>query len=132
MFCVLYTYSNLFIFILKQDRLVKMQNRVQLDFNNLGVVDLPSSKSKSDRLLDTLKKFCEAYKSQIFGGARYNDIKKQLAKQKISYIFHVTFAQSLASIDPLQDMTEEEILIAILGSRDLESSLFHPEVRSDE
>ena len=57
------------------------------------------------------------------------DIKNKLAKEKISYVFDETFAEGLASIDPLEEMTDDQILNVILASKDLESSLFHPEVR---
>ena len=105
-----------------------MRTKVQSDFDKLGVIDLPSDKSQT--VLEVIQKFCEAYKAEIFGRTRDIDITRQLAKERISYVFRETFAQGLESIDPLQDITDEQILNAILGCRGLESCLFLPEVRA--
>ena len=104
-----------------------MRLKVQAELDKLGDLDILSDKSRT--VLEAIQKFCEEFKAEIFGRTRGIDITRQLAKERIAYVFRETFAQGLESIDPLQDISDKHILNAILSCRGLESFLFLPEVK---
>jgi hypothetical protein len=110
-----------------QRRLTELRTQVQAELDGIGKLDLPGDKCHT--VLDIIQKFCDAFKAEIHGKCRDIDTSRQYAKERISFVFRETFAKGLLSIDPLHDITNEQILNAIVNSRGLESSMVLPEVK---
>ncbi|WOK96623.1 dynamin-related protein 3A-like isoform X1 [Canna indica] len=79
------------------------------------------------KLLNILAKYCEAFSSMVEG-------KNELSTDELSggarihYIFQSIFVKSLEEVDPCEDITDEDIRLAIQNATGPRSALFVPEV----
>lgn len=83
---------------------------------------------KGQTLLQIITKFASAYCATIEGTARNIETTELCGGARICYIFHETFGQTLASIDPLGGLTTLDILTAIRNATGPRPALFVPEV----
>ncbi|GAB6021468.1 UAA transporter [Chamberlinius hualienensis] len=83
---------------------------------------------KSQTLLQIITKFASAYCATIEGTARNIETTELCGGARICYIFHETFGQTLASIDPLGGLNTIDILTAIRNATGPRPALFVPEV----
>ncbi|KJH52226.1 dynamin family protein [Dictyocaulus viviparus] len=101
-----------------------MHSQCQADLQAFGEpVD-----DKSRTLLQIITRFAAAYTSTIEGTARNIETTELCGGARICFIFHETFGKSLESINPLENLTEMDILTAIRNATGTRPALFVPEV----
>lgn len=83
---------------------------------------------KNRTLLQIITRFATAYTSTIEGTARNIETTELCGGARICYIFHDTFGRSLESVNPLENLTQLDILTAIRNATGPRPALFVPEV----
>ncbi|VDO29891.1 unnamed protein product [Haemonchus placei] len=83
---------------------------------------------KSRTLLQIITRFATAYTSTIEGTSRNIETTELCGGARICFIFHETFGKSLESVNPLENLTEMDILTAIRNATGPRPALFVPEV----
>ncbi|KAK6011945.1 dynamin central region, partial [Ostertagia ostertagi] len=84
---------------------------------------------KSRTLLQIITRFATAYTSTIEGNVSRNIETTELCGgARICFIFHETFGKSLESVNPLENLTQMDILTAIRNATGPRPALFVPEV----
>ncbi|KAK6750773.1 hypothetical protein RB195_002626 [Necator americanus] len=83
---------------------------------------------KSRTLLQIITRFATAYTSTIEGTARNIETTELCGGARICFIFHETFGKSLECVNPLENLTEMDILTAIRNATGPRPALFVPEV----
>ncbi|PIC33355.1 hypothetical protein B9Z55_013365 [Caenorhabditis nigoni] len=83
---------------------------------------------KNRTLLQIITRFATAYTSTIEGTARNIETTELCGGARIGYIFHDTFGRSLESVNPLENLTQLDILTAIRNATGPRPALFVPEV----
>ncbi|CAL9123769.1 unnamed protein product [Musa acuminata var. zebrina] len=86
-----------------------------------------SKDGKGVLLLNILAKYCEAF-SSIVEGKNELSTAELCGGARIHYIFQSIFVKSLEEIDPCEDITDEDIRLAIQNATGPKSALFVPEV----
>ncbi|TVU13956.1 hypothetical protein EJB05_37396, partial [Eragrostis curvula] len=79
------------------------------------------------KLLNILRKYCEAFSSMVEGKNRVSTDKLS-GGARIHYIFQSIFVKSLEEIDPCKSITDEDIRTAIQNSGGPKGAMFLPEV----
>ena len=80
-------------------------------------------------LLSSVFKFTTKYKELLNGDILNSNLNKvYIGAAKINKIFNQKFINEILSIDPLDNLKDEEILIVIKNSNGLRPSLFVPEI----
>ncbi|CAJ0603038.1 unnamed protein product [Cylicocyclus nassatus] len=101
-----------------------MHSQCQADLQAFGEpVD-----DKSRTLLQIITRFATAYTSTIEGTARNIETTELCGGARICFIFHETFGKSLECVNPLENLTEMDILTAIRNATGPRPALFVPEV----
>ncbi|EGT55975.1 hypothetical protein CAEBREN_06650 [Caenorhabditis brenneri] len=83
---------------------------------------------KNRTLLQIITRFATAYTSTIEGTARNIETTELCGGARICYIFHDTFGRSLELVNPLENLTQLDILTAIRNATGPRPALFVPEV----
>ncbi|PAV70391.1 hypothetical protein WR25_06429 isoform C [Diploscapter pachys] len=83
---------------------------------------------KNRTLLQIITRFATAYTSTIDGTSRNIETTELCGGARICYIFHETFGRSLECINPLENLTQMDILTAIRNATGTRHALFVPEV----
>ncbi|KAK6057139.1 dynamin GTPase effector domain protein, partial [Cooperia oncophora] len=83
---------------------------------------------KSRTLLQIITRFATAYTSTIEGTSRNIETTELCGGARICFIFHETFGKSLESVNPLENLTQMDILTAIRNATGPRPALFVPEV----
>ncbi|CAI5448042.1 unnamed protein product [Caenorhabditis angaria] len=83
---------------------------------------------KNRTLLQIITRFATAYTSTIEGTSRNIETTELCGGARICYIFHDTFGKSLESVNPLENLTQLDILTAIRNATGPRPALFVPEV----
>jgi dynamin 1-like protein len=81
------------------------------------------------KLLNILAKYCEAFSSMVEGKNEDISTIELSGGARIHYIFQSIFVKSLEEVDPCEDVTDEDIRMAIQNATGPRSALFVPEVR---
>ncbi|XP_072969739.1 dynamin-related protein 3A-like [Typha angustifolia] len=91
--------------------------------------DVVESKAgQGAKLLNILAKYCEAFSSMVEGKNEELSTAELSGGARIHYIFQSIFVKCLEEVDPCDDITEEDIRMAIQNSTGPRSALFVPEV----
>ncbi|KAJ6797816.1 Uncharacterized protein M6B38_214515 [Iris pallida] len=91
--------------------------------------DVPESKDgQGVHILNILAKYCEAFSSMVEGKNEELLTTELFGGARIHYIFQSIFVKSLEEVDPFDDVTDEDIRMAIQNATGTRSSLFVPEV----
>ncbi|KAJ6851925.1 dynamin-related protein 3A-like isoform X1 [Iris pallida] len=91
--------------------------------------DVPESKvGQGVQILNILAKYCEAFSSSVEGKNKELSTSELSGGARIHYIFQSIFVKSLEEVDPFDDVTDEDIRMAIQNAIGTRSSLFVPEV----
>ncbi|OEL36803.1 Dynamin-related protein 3A [Dichanthelium oligosanthes] len=80
------------------------------------------------KLLNILAKYCEAFSSMVEGKNEDISTIELSGGARIHYIFQSIFVKSLEEVDPFEDVTDEDIRMAIQNATGPRSALFVPEV----
>ncbi|CAI2351790.1 unnamed protein product [Caenorhabditis sp. 36 PRJEB53466] len=83
---------------------------------------------KNRTLLQIITRFATAYTSTIEGTSRNIETTELCGGARICYIFHDTFGKSLELVNPLENLTQLDILTAIRNATGPRPALFVPEV----
>ncbi|WKY07136.1 hypothetical protein Q1695_006947 [Nippostrongylus brasiliensis] len=83
---------------------------------------------KSHTLLQIITRFATSYTSTIEGTARNIETTELCGGARICFIFHEIFRKSLESVNPLENLTQMDILTAIRNATGPRPALFVPEV----
>ncbi|KAK3144981.1 hypothetical protein QOZ80_4AG0320830 [Eleusine coracana subsp. coracana] len=86
-----------------------------------------STTGQGVKLLNILRKYCEAFSSMVEGKNRVSTDKLS-GGARIHYIFQSIFVKSLEEIDPCKSITDEDIRTAIQNSGGPKGAMFLPEV----
>ncbi|TVT97266.1 hypothetical protein EJB05_57490, partial [Eragrostis curvula] len=79
------------------------------------------------KLLNILAKYCEAFSSMVEGKNEDISTIELSGGARIHYIFQSIFVKSLEEVDPCEDVTDEDIRMAIQNATGPRSALFVPE-----
>ncbi|XP_020247352.1 dynamin-related protein 3A-like isoform X2 [Asparagus officinalis] len=91
--------------------------------------DVAESKAgQGVKLLNILAKYSEAFCSMVEGKNEELSTAELSGGARIHYIFQSIFVKSLEEVDPFEDVTDEDIRMAIQNATGPRSSLFVPEV----
>lgn len=82
-------------------------------------------------LLNILTKYCEAFSALVDGKSQEMSTKELCGGARIRHIFQSIFVKSLEEVDPCEDLTDDDIRMAIQNSSGPKNSLFVPEVPFD-
>lgn len=88
---------------------------------------MPPEKQNKE-LLTILTKFAVNYKSSIDGAPRHIDTDHVPGSVRIVHVFEDVFARDLNAINPIENLSHQDILIAIRRSGGTESKFIIPEV----
>ncbi|KAF8715984.1 hypothetical protein HU200_026951 [Digitaria exilis] len=87
-----------------------------------------STAGQGVKLLNILRKYCEAFSSMVEGKNRVSTDKLS-GGARIHYIFQSIYVKSLEEIDPCKSITDEDIRTTIQNSGGPKGAMFLPEVR---
>ncbi|KAL7119291.1 hypothetical protein ACP275_02G054500 [Erythranthe tilingii] len=87
-----------------------------------------SKASQVALLLNILSKYSEALCSMIEGKNEEMSTTELSGGARINYIFQNIFVKSLEDVDPCEDLTDDDIRLAIKNAAGLKSAMFVPEV----
>ncbi|KAJ1704076.1 hypothetical protein LUZ63_003855 [Rhynchospora breviuscula] len=87
-----------------------------------------SKAGQGAKLLNILAKYCEAFSSLVDGKNEELSTAELSGGARIHYIFQSIFVKSLEEVDPCDDITDEDIRLAIQNATGPRSALFVPEV----
>ncbi len=91
----------------------------------LGSDDIPN---KSNTMSRAICQFCSKFSGEFEGRSRNINTSYLSGGAQVKFIFTNKLETALAAVDPLQDITDDEIAKAILNSSAMESSVSVPEV----
>ncbi len=104
----------------KQKELKELGDEIILEDNEI---------SMNTFLLSSVFKFTTKYKELLNGNILNSNLNKvYIGAAKINKIFNQKFINEVLSIDPLDNLKDEEILIVIKNTNGLRPSLFVPEI----
>ncbi|KAG2565643.1 hypothetical protein PVAP13_7NG119200 [Panicum virgatum] len=86
-----------------------------------------SAAGQGVKLLNILRKYCEAFSSMVEGKNRISTDKLS-GGARIHYIFQSIFVKSLEEVDPCKSITDEDIRTTIQNSGGPKGAMFLPEV----
>ncbi|KAJ1270586.1 hypothetical protein BS78_06G063700 [Paspalum vaginatum] len=86
-----------------------------------------STAGQGVKLLNILRKYCEAFSSMVEGKNRVSTDKLS-GGARIHYIFQSIFVKSLEEVDPCKSITDEDIRTTIQNSGGPKGAMFLPEV----
>ncbi|XP_062207910.1 dynamin-related protein 3B-like [Phragmites australis] len=87
-----------------------------------------SKAGQGAKLLNILAKYCEAFSSMVEGKNEDISTVELSGGARVHYIFQSIFVKSLEEVDPCEDVTDEDIRMAIQNATGPRSALFVPEV----
>uniref|UniRef100_M8BXQ4 Dynamin-related protein 3B n=1 Tax=Aegilops tauschii TaxID=37682 RepID=M8BXQ4_AEGTA len=87
-----------------------------------------SKAGQGAKLLNILAKYCDAFSSMVEGKNEDISTIELSGGARIHYIFQSIFVKSLEGVDPCEDVTDEDIRMAIQNATGPRSALFVPEV----
>uniref|UniRef100_A0A0E0FXQ0 Dynamin-type G domain-containing protein n=1 Tax=Oryza nivara TaxID=4536 RepID=A0A0E0FXQ0_ORYNI len=87
-----------------------------------------SKAGQGAKLLNILAKYCEAFSSMVEGKNEDISTIELCGGARIHYIFQSIYVKSLEDVDPCEDVTDEDIRMAIQNATGPRSALFVPEV----
>eukprot|EP00358_Blepharisma_japonicum_P001384 CAMPEP_0202948028 /NCGR_PEP_ID=MMETSP1395-20130829/12967_1 /ASSEMBLY_ACC=CAM_ASM_000871 /TAXON_ID=5961 /ORGANISM="Blepharisma japonicum, Strain Stock R1072" /LENGTH=532 /DNA_ID=CAMNT_0049649723 /DNA_START=383 /DNA_END=1978 /DNA_ORIENTATION=+ len=88
---------------------------------------LSTRDSKTGVLLSVIQKVAKSFQENIEGKNVRNVTEELMGGARINYIFHQIFVSGIAKIDPLQELSDQNIRTAVMNATGLGSSLFIPE-----
>lgn len=89
---------------------------------------LESKGERGAMLLNILTKYSEAFSSVVDGKSQAMTTKELSGGARIHHIFQSIFVKSLEEVDPCEDLSDEDIRIAIHNATGPRNALFVPEV----
>ncbi|PHU08795.1 Dynamin-related protein 3A [Capsicum chinense] len=89
---------------------------------------LESKGEKGAMLLNILTKYSEAFSAEVDGKSQAMTTKELSGGARIHHIFQSIFVKSLEEVDPCDDLSDEDIRIAIHNATGPRNALFVPEV----
>ncbi|KAF6137886.1 hypothetical protein GIB67_014015 [Kingdonia uniflora] len=111
---------------LKADLNSKMVAVVK-ELRSYGVV-IESKDEQGALLLNILTRYCEAFCSLVDGKSQEMSTTELTGGARIHYIFQSIFVKRLEEVDPCDDLTDEDIRMAIQNATGPKIALFVPEV----
>ncbi|CAN0482348.1 unnamed protein product, partial [Ectocarpus sp. 12 AP-2014] len=118
-----------------KSKLNVMMQSVSQELAELGEpTDCVSGASLTATLLTLLSKFASNFHAAVDGRGSSPDgieMNELYGGARISYIFHEIFSHSLATIDPFEGLTDQDIRTAIYNANGTRPSLFVPEMSFD-
>ncbi|KAF0274450.1 hypothetical protein FOG51_00676 [Hanseniaspora uvarum] len=108
-------------------------NQTEQELSQLGYDEDEASlmENKPGLILQLMNNFAKNFVSSIEGTSSNINTKELSGGARIYYIYNNVFSRKLNSINPIQDLTIEDIRIAIRNSKGPRSSLFVPELAFD-
>lgn len=89
---------------------------------------LESKGERGAMLLNILTKYSEAFSSEVDGKSQAMTTKELSGGARIHHVFQSIFVKSLEEVDPCEDLSDEDIRIAIHNATGPRNALFVPEV----
>ncbi|PHT40095.1 hypothetical protein CQW23_18949 [Capsicum baccatum] len=89
---------------------------------------LESKGERGAMLLNILTKYSEAFSAEVDGKSQAMTTKELSGGARIHHIFQSIFVKSLEEVDPCDDLSDEDIRIAIHNATGPRNALFVPEV----
>ncbi|XP_070021144.1 dynamin-related protein 3A-like isoform X2 [Nicotiana sylvestris] len=89
---------------------------------------LESNAERGAMLLNVLTKYSEAFSAVVDGKSEAMTTKELSGGARIHHIFQSIFVKSLEEVDPCEDLSDEDIRIAIHNATGPRNALFVPEV----
>ncbi|KAK4729132.1 hypothetical protein R3W88_022120 [Solanum pinnatisectum] len=89
---------------------------------------LESKGERGAMLLNILTKYSEAFSSEVDGKSQAMTTKELSGGARIHHIFQSIFVKSLEEVDPCEDLSDDDIRIAIHNATGPRNALFVPEV----
>nr|XP_016444955.1 PREDICTED: dynamin-related protein 3A-like [Nicotiana tabacum] len=89
---------------------------------------LESNAERGAMLLNVLTKYSEAFSAVVDGKSEAITTKELSGGARIHHIFQSIFVKSLEEVDPCEDLSDEDIRIAIHNATGPRNALFVPEV----
>ncbi|XP_060179420.1 dynamin-related protein 3A-like isoform X2 [Lycium barbarum] len=89
---------------------------------------LDSKGEKGAMLLNILTKYSEAFSAEVDGNTQAMTTKELSGGARIHHVFQSIFGKSLEDVDPCEDLSDEDIRIAIHNATGPRNALFVPEV----
>ncbi|XP_055819945.1 dynamin-related protein 3A-like isoform X1 [Solanum dulcamara] len=89
---------------------------------------LESKGERGAMLLNILTKYSEAFSAEVDGKSQAMTTKELSGGARIHHIFQSIFVKSLEEVDPCEDLSDEDIRIAIHNATGPRNALFVPEV----
>ena len=114
-----------------KENLNNIINKKQKELNELGdeIILEDNEISMNTFLLSSVFKFTTKYKELLNGNIVNTNLNKvYIGAAKINKIFNQKFINEILSINPLDNLKDEEILIVIKNTNGLRPSLFVPEI----
>ncbi|KRZ60542.1 Dynamin-1-like protein [Trichinella nativa] len=114
-----------------RDCLPELKSRVNilmLKYQNMLYTCGEQVQDQSQMLLRILTRFANSYCATVEGNAKNIETSELCGGARICYIFHNTFARALENINPLDGLSEKEILTAIRNATGPRPAIFVPEV----
>ncbi|KRY90732.1 Dynamin-1-like protein [Trichinella pseudospiralis] len=114
-----------------RDCLPELKSRVNiltLKYQNMLYTCGEKVQDQSQLLLRILTRFANSYCATVEGNAKNIETSELSGGARICYIFHNTFARALENINPLDGLSEKEILTAIRNATGPRPAIFVPEV----
>lgn len=109
-----------------------LQNKIAADLKHygeriqaLGSDDIPN---KSNTMSTTIHRFCRRFNGEFEGLSRNINTSYLSGGAQVKFIFLSKLVEALTAVDPLKDITDDDIAKAILSSGAMESSVSVPEV----
>ncbi|CAG9332333.1 unnamed protein product [Blepharisma stoltei] len=99
---------------------------VESELESYGQI-INEKEEKSAFLLTIIQKVVKSYQDNIAGKNLKNVTEELLGGARINYIFHSIFKNMISSINPLDEVSDQDIRTAIMNSSGLRGSLFVPE-----
>ncbi|KAJ8538780.1 hypothetical protein K7X08_030076 [Anisodus acutangulus] len=89
---------------------------------------LESKGERGAMLLNILTKYSEAFSAEVDGKSQAMTTKELSGGARIHHIFQSIFVKSLEDVDPCEDLSDEDIRIAIHNATGPRNAIFVPEV----
>ncbi|XP_065850276.1 dynamin-related protein 3A-like [Euphorbia lathyris] len=90
--------------------------------------DIKSKTEQGVVLLNILRNYCEGFTAMVDGKSREIHTKELFGGARIQHIFRSIFPKSLEGVNPWENITDNDIRMAIQNATSIRNALFVPEV----
>lgn len=105
-------------------RIVELTSEFKSKLDELGSDIEMNEAEKMETMVEIINKFAKSYQGQIDGKGRNLKTNELSGGARVDYIFENTFEKNLNLLNPLEDVTDMEIMIAVRNSRGIGNRQF--------